>query len=130
MFRLESMIYVGCVFFWLFSISCYAEEKHSPGVPYYYASFADYYMPPKPIEKLTLDQAKKRDFSYYVAYYDDQNRIVSFAKYLKGKELFTEKYFYTASGKLDYRQSTDENGITKLFYYDEKGKLIKELEKK
>lgn len=106
------------------SASCRAAEKHLPGVPYYYAEFSGYHIPPHPSKPLTSEEAVKRD-AYYIAYYDERERLLSFTKYLYKKLFFIEKFFYRPDGTLERRESIDENGETKVYYYDENGKLVK-----
>lgn len=105
-------------------ISCYAEETHLPGIPYYYGSFSGYQIPFKPSKPLTEEEAKKRD-AYYVAYYDDQERIVSFTKYLSGEIAFSDKYYYRYSGIIERREMTKSSGEKIIHYFNENGKLIK-----
>jgi len=119
----SAIIFIGIVFL-LLPTSCNAQVKHNPGMPYYYGSFSGYYRPYRPSEPLTFEDAIKRH-SYYVAYYDEQEKVISFTKYLNGKLLFNTKYFYWQSGTLEREEITDEKGETRTNNYDEKGKRIK-----
>jgi len=113
-------ICLACLFL---PTSCIAEEKYLPGGPYYYAEFSGYNMPPHPLKKLIQEEALKRDV-YYIAYFDERERLISFTKYYKGRNLFSSKYFYRPSGILERRESIDEIGETKIYFYDEEGKPI------
>ena len=108
----------------LLSLSCIAKEKHIPGEPYYYAGFSGYHIPPRPSEKITREEALKRD-AYYIAYFDEQERLILFTKYYKGRLLFSSKYYYRSSGTLERREMTDETGKMIIDYFDESGKIIK-----
>ena len=105
-------------------ISCYSQERHDPGTPYYYGTWTGYHIPLKPSHPLTYEAAMKRT-AYYVGYYDDQGRLVSFTEYVKGEILFSSKYYYRDSDILEREERIDENGETKLYYFDENGKPIK-----
>mgnify|MGYP001595550878 FL=1 len=103
--------------------SCNAQEKFHSGGPYYYESFATYKLPPHPVGELNPEEAKKRD-SYYIAYFDDNGKIVSFSKYLYGKLEFSAKYTYTQEGYLERRELTKASGEVVIQYFDKKGRII------
>ena len=117
---------VVIVFFGLFLSlsSCSAEEnkKYLPNVPYYYGSFSGYSIPYKPIEELTYEEASQRD-SYYVAHYDKEGKMTSFAKFLYGKFIFIDRYFYYTSGVLERREGVKFTGESYIQYFDEEGNL-------
>jgi antitoxin component YwqK of YwqJK toxin-antitoxin module len=104
------------------AISCNANDSGRQGGPYYFAKFIGYQIPFQPSEEISYEEAKKRN-TYYVAHFDEEGRIVSFSKYLKGKLIFIDKYYYD-SGSLARREMTKSTGETTTHYFDEKGKLI------
>jgi antitoxin component YwqK of YwqJK toxin-antitoxin module len=113
-------------FFLLVVPSCNPQERYRPGGPYYYGGFANYKIPFQPIEELTLDETKLRE-SYYVAYFDNSGKIVSFTKYLKGEPEFSDKYTYTSTGSLERREMTKYTAKEVVIqFYDRKGKMIKQ----
>lgn len=107
----------------LMAASCKAEGKYRAGGPYYYESFANYEIPFRPIGELTSEEAKVRD-SYYIAYFDNDGKIVSFTKYLYGKFEFSDKYIYRSNGVLERREMTKSTGDIEIQYFDKKGKII------
>ena len=110
------------IFFIAFT-SCKAQEHFRPGGPYYYESFANYEIPFRPIGELSADEAKLRD-AYYVAYFNNNSKIVTFTKYLKGEIVFSDKYIYSRSSFLEQRELTKSTGEIVIQYFDKKGKII------
>ncbi len=120
-----STIVIICitVFVLLLSVSCRAKEKHIPGKPYYYGTFGGYGALPHLSDNITREAALNKD-GYYIAYYDEQDRLIAFAKYYKGKVIFSNKYYYRSTGTLERREGVGETGGTTIYYFDKKGKII------
>ena len=91
------------------------------GGPYFYESFSTYHIPFRPVNEISQSEAVSRP-AYCVAYFDNSGKIVSFEKYLKGEQVFIDKYFYDADGFLKRREGKNRDGELKVHYY-EKGKL-------
>jgi hypothetical protein len=77
--------------------------------PRYYGSFATYHIPFRPIEPLTQAEAKSWE-AYYVAYFNTDGKILSFAKYLDGKREFSDEYTYDSMGIPVKRRTTKWGG--------------------
>ena len=103
--------------------ACIAQEKRHIGGPYYFESFANYKIPFQPIKELSKDEAKTRD-AYYIAYYNEDGKIVSFSKYLNGKMEFDDKYFYGADGRIEKRELLKSSGERAIHYFDKEGNII------
>jgi hypothetical protein len=106
-------------------IACIGQDKKYIGGPYYFESFSNYVIPFRPTKEVTPDAAKAHD-AYYIGYYNNDGKIVSFAKYLYGKLEFEDKYFYGGDGRIERRELSKSNGETTIQYFDGKGKLILE----
>ena len=76
---------------------------------HYYGSFVNYRIPFQPKEPLTANQAKLRN-AYYVAFFDENGKIVLFTKYLNGKVDFSDEYTYNTQGIPIKRKITKSNG--------------------
>ncbi len=109
--------------FLLLVSSCDAPRAHPHGGPYYYGNFSDYSVPPRPTDELTAEKAKTRD-AYYVAYFDDNGKIVSREKYLYGSLEFTEQYAYKPDGVLDRKLVIKAGGETTMQYFDRNGRML------
>ncbi len=109
--------------FLLIVSSCDAPRTHPHGGPYYYGNFSDYSVPPRPTDELSAEKAKARD-AYYVAYFDDSGKIISFEKYLYGAREFTEQYDYRYDGMLDRRILIKAGGETTMQYFDRNEKML------
>jgi hypothetical protein len=105
----------------IFSIAggqaCAAE--YPAGGPYYYGSWASYFVPMRPVEPLSLAEAQKRPV-YYEAFFDAEGRIVRFAKHSKGRVLFQTSYSYRADKSFEERGCS--GGALVVTVYDKKGK--------
>lgn len=95
----------------LLTLSCHQQIKYHPGGPYYYESFANYEIPFHPVDEITIEKAEKLN-SYYIAYFNDEGRIISFEKILYGKRAFTDHYYYRADGTLSGERG--QKKLTKL----------------
>jgi len=92
----------------LFAFICWACEPHASGGPYYFATWSGYDLPRRPVEPITLAEAKKRR-AYIEAYYDEKGRLTRIAKYLDGKLAWADSYRYQGN-KLIGRTGTKPNG--------------------
>ncbi len=81
-------------------------------------------MPPQPLKEISPEEAKLRE-SYYVAYFDDKGKIISFTKYLRNKKEFDNKYMYSSNGLLERREITKPTGEKIIQFFDERGNIIK-----
>ncbi len=89
------------------------EIKYLPGGPYYYKSWATYFKPYRPVDKITLSEAKeleKNGYAYYVAYFDNKGRIKSFDKFHSGKTVWKSEYSYENS-KIKETMHSDGNKV-------------------
>jgi hypothetical protein len=98
--------------------------KYHPGGPYYYGDFALYAVPYSPKEELSKEQAVER-VVYFIAYFDNKGRIISFTKCVNGIQEWTSKFYYHNNDKLEHMDTFNaDNTITQL-YCDEKGHYMK-----
>lgn len=104
--------------------SCHAQDKYHPGGPYYYESFSGYDIPFRPVGELTPEKAKSRE-TYYIAYFNNDGKIISFEKYLNGKKEFGDQYIYKSDGVLERRELSKASGEVTIQYFDKNGKMIK-----
>jgi hypothetical protein len=109
------------------AISCASTPKYHPGGPYYYKSWADYFLPYRPVNEISLSEAKElggQGYAYYIAFFNDIGMIVSFEKQYRGKMEFKATYYYD-KGVLRKEEVIDLSGkIIKSTMYDEKGRRI------
>jgi hypothetical protein len=106
------------------NIFCKAKTYPSGG-PYYFKSWQSYQIPFKPVGMITLEEGKKLD-AYYEAFFDDDGKTLSFAKYLYGKFKFKVTYSYRQNGVLEESSIEDSLGKITLQKFDTKGNPIKE----
>lgn len=123
MTRIYSALVITLMTF--FAYSCCAAEKHIPNVPYYYGTWSGYSMPVKPSHLISKEDAIGSNSSYYIAYYDEKDRLKRFEKYLKNELRDTVIYYYRESGSVERSEFIDKDGAIKENRYDEKGKLMK-----
>ena len=102
------------------------QPKYHPGGPYFYKSWASYYLPYRPTNEITETEAKdleQQGYSFYIAYFNEQGYIKSFEKRHKGNRVFKTDYFYE-DGLLLKQESIQDGKITTILY-DKNGKIIK-----
>lgn len=108
-------------------VSCTSgQPKYHPGGPYFYKSWASYYLPYRPINEITENEAKELEqqgYSFYIAYFNEQGYIKSFEKKYKGNQEFKTDYSYE-NGILMKEESIQGGKITTTLY-DKNGKIIK-----
>jgi len=92
--------------------------------PHYYKSWGSYSKPPIPEEEITFEEAKKLT-AYYVAYFDEKKRLISFEKYLHNVPDWSAKYFYSDLGYLEKEEISKPDGTKVINQYDSKGKILK-----
>jgi hypothetical protein len=103
-------------------MNCNHSPKYHSGGPYYYSTFADYHIPFKPIDELTENKAKNRKV-YYMAYFDDKGKIVTFTKYFDGKIEFSSSFSYRPDESLEKQENTNMEG--KRINYFLNGSIVK-----
>jgi hypothetical protein len=92
--------------------------------PHYYKSWGSYSKPPKPEGEITFEEAQKLT-AYYVAYFDEKKRLISFAKFLHNVPDWSAKYFYSDLGYLEKEEISKPDGTKVINQYDSKGKILK-----
>ena len=107
--------------------SCSASQpKYHPGGPYYYKSWASYYLPYRPVEEISKQGAEELDrqgYAYYIAFFNEQGLIKSFEKRFKENMEFKVTYDYD-NGVLKKEEAIDMNGKVKITSYDKDGKRM------
>jgi hypothetical protein len=89
----------------------------------YYAGFRGYHIPIKPMAPITREEALSRK-TYCIGYYNNEDVLICFEKYLDDKLFFRHEYKYYPDGVI--KENKISNDVeTKTNYYDKKGKLIK-----
>jgi hypothetical protein len=108
--------------------SCSANQpKYHAGGPYYYKSWASYFLPYRPVDEISRPDAEgleRQGFAYYIAFFDEQGLIKSFEKRYQGKMEFKVTYYYE-NGILKKEESLDANGKVKITLYDKNGERMK-----
>lgn len=106
----------------LFHSGC-QNNSYPLGGPYYYKDWESYKIPFRPYNQISLEEAKNLT-TYYEAHFNEKGQIVSFKKFLKGEVEWTDKYFYTSSGKLERRELTKTKPHEKIIqHFDENGNI-------
>jgi hypothetical protein len=118
-------IYILIIIAIIAGVNMFCKAKNPSGGPYYFKSWESYQIPFKPIGMIPLEEAKKLD-AYYEAYFDNNGKVLSFAKYLYGKLKYKVTYSYRQNGVLEGASTADSLGKITLDKFDTKGNLIKE----
>jgi hypothetical protein len=92
--------------------------KYPSGGPYYYGSWASYFVPMRPAEPLSPAEARARPV-YYEAFFDADGRIVKFTKYSKDKVQFETSYSYRADKS--FEEYSCHEGKVVVTVYDKHG---------
>ena len=90
----------------------------------YYASFAGYSLPLKPVEELSQEEAMSRN-THCVGFYDGSGKLYRFEKYLNGQLFFRHDYKYHDNGNIRENRGIDADGITRINRYDVKGQRLR-----
>ncbi len=91
--------------------------------PVYFGGWGSYSIPRKPQEPLTKEAALARP-TWYEAYYDDQDRLVRFEKYLEGELEWADRYEYGEGQRLKTHILRRSDGTEAVHPYDERGRPI------
>ena len=94
----------------------------------YYASFAGYNIPLKPIQEISEAEAKSM-LSYCIGYYKD-GELYRFEKYYQGKLFFRHEYSYYENGNIKENRGIGPDGVVKIITYDKKGNTLTVKEEK
>lgn len=92
----------------LVALACRGGERHTPGGPYYFATWHGYSLPRRPVKPITFSEATKRR-AYIEAYYDEEGRLSRITKYLDGKIAWADSYEHRGR-KLIRRAGIKANG--------------------
>ncbi len=82
--------------------------------------------PLRPVRQISAEDAKRLS-AYGVAYYDKSGRIISYTKFLNGKEYWASKYYYNPQGYLEKEEFLSPEKEIIYLYYDSSGNLLKEI---
>ncbi|MBI5634315.1 MAG: hypothetical protein HZA15_12655 [Nitrospirae bacterium] len=107
----------------LLSVTCQKHEKVYKGGPYFFDLFVGYGKPFVPAKELSYAQSQNMD-AYFMAYYDEQGRIIAFVKYLYKTFEFCDLYYYQQSGGLERVETYKSEREKYIFIYDSNGKRI------
>jgi hypothetical protein len=92
------------------------------GTARYFGGWASYKIPFVPQEPLSKEDAEQRP-SYYIGYYDANDQLLAFEKYLDGRLEWHDEYTYWESGKLRLRRMTKADGSTTEQHFDRNGQI-------
>ncbi len=92
--------------------------------PKYFGSWKSYQIPFIPEEPIIKEEAKKRK-AYYVGYYNQQNQLEQFEKYLDGNLEWRDEYTYWENGKLKKRLMVKSDGSKIQQDFDRNGNIIR-----
>jgi hypothetical protein len=111
-----------CVFF---VSGCEAEmtETGDKEEMVYYASFAGYSIPLKPVERISKQDALART-TYCVGYYNNRGKLYRLEKFLEGRLFFRHDYKYHDNGNIKESKTINAEGKEVVNYFDSKGKPL------
>ncbi len=90
----------------------------------YFKSWMGDFRPPfRPLLEIEEAEARRRPV-YYVGYYDVQERLVRFEKFLGPERLWQDNYTYWATGKLQRRRFIRLDGTEIAEHFDELGRRL------
>jgi antitoxin component YwqK of YwqJK toxin-antitoxin module len=121
-FVMGTLIFMLIIFWTVKVMTCEHSHKKTGG-PYYYKSWVSYKLPYQPMDEITAKKAKSLT-AYYIAFYDEQGRILSFTKYLKGVRDWSASYYYNDAGYLQRQETLKSDGTMSILYFDESGKVV------
>jgi len=86
-------------------------SNDTKGRPAYFESFSGYGIPLKLVGEITQKEAFLKK-SYYIGYFDKNNRLLRVEKYLDGDLFFCHVYEYFASGSIKTNTVKNNEGVT------------------
>lgn len=89
-------------------LGCTDRPQDLRGGPHYFATWAGYGVPLRPVDTISLEEAKSRR-AYYEAHFDGEGRLVRFVKYLDGQVDWSDTYQYVER-RLVLRKLTKRSG--------------------
>jgi Family of unknown function (DUF6156) len=117
---------------------CTYRLSHSPGMtmleaddsssfdsltPQYFGSWRSYQIPFIPEEPISSEEAQQRK-SYYVGYYNSNDRLERFEKHLDGQLNWKDEYSYWENGKIKTRAMIQADGSQIVQNFDRRGRMI------
>jgi len=113
--------------FFICGFGCqHLQAKYHPGGPYYYKCWAGSKVPFRPVDEITLVEAKlieTNGYPYYEAHFNKDGYIESFKKYIDGKVDWVDSYYYKG-GIFEKRELKKSDGSKIVEKYDKEGNLV------
>jgi len=92
--------------------------------PQYFGSWQSYQIPFIPEEPISKEEAQQRK-SYYVGYYNSNNQLERFEKYLDSQLNWKDEYSYWDNGNIKTRVMIKSDGSRTVQNFDRQGRIIK-----
>ncbi len=101
------------------------EPPHAGGGPFYSLGVAvNSTHPVKPVHDVSKSEAEKHD-AFGVAYYDEQSRIISYAKNASRHQESFCRHFYDDKSLFEHEECRDDSGTTTKRYFGADGTLLR-----
>ena len=125
-FHVVILLFIGALFVGACPADMSEPKQESSVVSAYYASFAGYGIPLKPVEEISEEEAFSRN-TYCIGYYDStNNNLIRFEKYLNGELFFRFEYEYYNNGNIKTSRSINPDGKEQFHLFDENGNRIQD----
>lgn len=123
---MEKKIFAILLILSVFLFGCNIQQpKYHSGGPYYYKSFANYYIPFRPVSEISFEEAKqleKDGYAYFEAYFNDKGYITMFIKHYGTACPFEDKYYYKDDGSI-LREMSKSDGTRISGMIDKNGRF-------
>lgn len=89
----------------------------------YFGSWSSHRIPFVPQEPISEIEAKRRE-SYYIAYYNADEQIICFEKYLNDQLAWKDEYIYWDNGHLKTRVMSKSDGEQIIQQFNNQGRVL------
>jgi hypothetical protein len=125
LFAFISNLYTGTLFYYGGHTMPQVNSNSSASLtPQYFGSWQSYKIPFIPEEPISKKEAQQRK-SYYVGYYNSNNQLERFEKYLDGKLNWKDEYLYWDNGNIKTRVMVKFDGSRIVQNFNRQGRIIK-----
>lgn len=99
------------------------ENRENRGVPRFFVTYSGVKLPFNLVSELQPHEVENRN-TYFLGYYDEQERLTGFDKLAYGEVELQHRYTYRDNGKLSVAEITDIDGEVTMLIFDAEGSPV------